>query len=305
MNPIVEIAKLKERICDLEKREDTNFAIKDLVANANRLHNWNNKNLSISKINNLTLEAEGSGNTVIRHIGATGAARDVAVIINAIGGELKYRNPGNNKISSIKVLDGAVVDFFSTDNIFKFNLNNLPDQDELVGFVSSSKRIGSIKIDNTLRLLNGVLSVVGGGGGNYTDAQARQAISLTTNGTSGAAEYNNITGVLNIPNYQFTGDTKLKVLSITSNFAPTESKLFLKVTPSTGPIEITIDPSILFSNSPARTEEIVIIKAVNNVHDVIVKGTVGVLIDNSPTFEISLFNQSISVRTDGVNLFTK
>ena len=305
MNPIVEIAKLKERICDLEKREDTNFAIKDLVANANRVHNWNNKSLSISKINNLTLEAEGSGNTVIRHIGATGAARDVAVIINAIGGELKYRNPGNNKISSIKVLDGAVVDFFSTDNIFKFNLNNLPDQDELVGFVSSSKRIGSIKIDNTLRLLNGVLSVVGGGGGNYTDAQARQAISLTTNGTSGAAEYNNITGVLNIPNYQFTGDTKLKVLSITSNFAPTESKLFLKVTPSTGPIEITIDPSILFSNSPARTEEIVIIKAVNNVHDVIVKGTVGVLIDNSPTFEISLFNQSISVRTDGVNLFTK
>lgn len=36
----------------------------------------------------------------------------------------------------------------------------------------------------------------------YTDARARLAISLTTLGTSGAATYNNISGVLNIPQYQ-------------------------------------------------------------------------------------------------------
>ena len=36
----------------------------------------------------------------------------------------------------------------------------------------------------------------------YTDANARAAISLTTTGTSGAATYNNTTGVLNIPQYQ-------------------------------------------------------------------------------------------------------
>jgi hypothetical protein len=35
----------------------------------------------------------------------------------------------------------------------------------------------------------------------FTDARARLAISLTTLGTSGAATYNNTTGVLNIPNY--------------------------------------------------------------------------------------------------------
>ena len=41
----------------------------------------------------------------------------------------------------------------------------------------------------------------------YTDALARAAISLTTTGTSGAATYNNTTGVLNIPQYadQFVG----------------------------------------------------------------------------------------------------
>ena len=46
MNPIVEIGKLKERICELEKKADTNFAIIDLVATGNRSHNWNNKDLS-------------------------------------------------------------------------------------------------------------------------------------------------------------------------------------------------------------------------------------------------------------------
>lgn len=35
----------------------------------------------------------------------------------------------------------------------------------------------------------------------YTDARARAAISLTTTGTSGAATYNSITGVFNIPQY--------------------------------------------------------------------------------------------------------
>ena len=36
----------------------------------------------------------------------------------------------------------------------------------------------------------------------YTNARVRLAISLTTTGTSGAATYDNVTGVLNIPQYQ-------------------------------------------------------------------------------------------------------
>jgi hypothetical protein len=39
----------------------------------------------------------------------------------------------------------------------------------------------------------------------YTDARARGAISLTTTGTSGAATYNNTTGVLNVPQYSGSG----------------------------------------------------------------------------------------------------
>lgn len=39
----------------------------------------------------------------------------------------------------------------------------------------------------------------------YTDARARQAISLTTTGSSGAATYSNVTGILNIPQYTLSG----------------------------------------------------------------------------------------------------
>ena len=39
----------------------------------------------------------------------------------------------------------------------------------------------------------------------YTDARARAAISLTTTGSSGAATYSNLTGVLNVPQYTLSG----------------------------------------------------------------------------------------------------
>ena len=39
----------------------------------------------------------------------------------------------------------------------------------------------------------------------YTDARVRQAISLTTTGSSGASTYDNLTGIFNIPNYTLSG----------------------------------------------------------------------------------------------------
>lgn len=54
--------------------------------------------------------------------------------------------------------------------------------------------------DGSLATLN-TAAVPESGNLYYTDARARAAISLTTTGTSGAATYNNSTGVLNIPNY--------------------------------------------------------------------------------------------------------
>lgn len=60
--------------------------------------------------------------------------------------------------------------------------------------------------DKTWQTLN--TSVVPEGSNLYfTNARARTAISLTTSGTSGAATYNSSTGVLNVPNYTFSGVT--------------------------------------------------------------------------------------------------
>ena len=53
----------------------------------------------------------------------------------------------------------------------------------------------------------------------FTDARARAAISLTTSGTSGAATYDNGTGVLNIPQYQAVLTNPITG-SLTTNYLP-------------------------------------------------------------------------------------
>ena len=59
----------------------------------------------------------------------------------------------------------------------------------------------------------------------YLDSRARAAISLTTIGSSGAATYNNTTGVLNIPQYadQFVGTVTSVGLSAPTGFSVTNS----------------------------------------------------------------------------------
>jgi len=56
----------------------------------------------------------------------------------------------------------------------------------------------------------------------FTNARSRQAISLTTTGTSGAATYDNSTGVFNIPQYQAAGN----FVTIDTNQTITGVKIF-------------------------------------------------------------------------------
>ena len=60
--------------------------------------------------------------------------------------------------------------------------------------------------DKTFQTLN-TTAVPEGTNLYYTDIRARSAITLTTTGTSGAATYNNLTGVLNVPQYPGTNGT--------------------------------------------------------------------------------------------------
>ncbi len=50
-----------------------------------------------------------------------------------------------------------------------------------------------------------IAETVGGTNKWFTNLRARQAISLTTTGSSGASTYDNSTGVLNVPNYTLAG----------------------------------------------------------------------------------------------------
>ena len=58
--------------------------------------------------------------------------------------------------------------------------------------------------DKTWQILN-TTNVTEGTNEYFTQARARAAISLTTNGSSGLSIYNNSTGILNIPAYTFDG----------------------------------------------------------------------------------------------------
>jgi hypothetical protein len=74
----------------------------------------------------------------------------------------------------------------------------------------------------------------------YTDARAREAISLTTTGTSGAATYNSTTGVLNIPQYQ-GGVTSFNTRTGAITLSSSDVTTALTYTPVTNARTLTIN----------------------------------------------------------------
>jgi hypothetical protein len=74
----------------------------------------------------------------------------------------------------------------------------------------------------------------------YTDARVRLAISLTTTGTSGAATYDNVTGVLNIPQYQ-GGVTSFNTRTGAITLSSTDVTTALGYTPVTNARTLTIN----------------------------------------------------------------
>ena len=74
----------------------------------------------------------------------------------------------------------------------------------------------------------------------YTNARVRLAISLTTTGTSGAASYDNITGILNIPQYQ-GGVTSFNTRTGAITLSSTDVTTALTYTPVTNARTLTIN----------------------------------------------------------------
>ena len=152
------------------------------------------KTITLTKQNGTTLTASFT-DTVTSVFGRTG---DVVLLSSDVTTALGFTPYNSSNPSGYTSNTGTVTSVAGTGTVSGLTLT---------GTVTTS---GSLTLGGTLTLTS--LNVTNAltftpydalNPANYiTVAQARTAISLTTTGTSGAATYNNTTGVLNIPSYQ-------------------------------------------------------------------------------------------------------
>ena len=135
--------------------------------------------------------------------------------INGLFGGLQYQGTWNAAINSPALTSGVGTDgyFYIVSVAGNTNLDGITDW--AVGDWAVYHDTGWQKVDNTesVTSVNGLIGAVSlttsnipeGSNLYYTDSRARLALTLTTTGSSGAATYNNSTGVFNVPQYTIAG----------------------------------------------------------------------------------------------------
>lgn len=156
---------------------------------------------TVKLINVNEIENGGSGtNRTIESFTAT-AGQTVFTVVNPletgyfdvyINGVRVSDSSFTNTLNTITLADGAslsdIVDVISYSTVLLSQLGSL------VGSING--QTGEVILDSD-DLAEGLSNLY------FTLARSREAISLTTTGSSGAATYNSTTGVLNIPTYSF------------------------------------------------------------------------------------------------------
>jgi hypothetical protein len=132
--------------------------------------------------------------------------------INALVGGLQYQGTwdANTNTPTLTSSVGTNGYFYIVSVAGSTNLNGITDWkvgDWAVFHASSWQKVDNTESVVSVNGLTGAVvltttNIAEGTNLYYTDSRARQSISLTTTGTSGAATYDNTTGVLNIPIYQ-------------------------------------------------------------------------------------------------------
>jgi predicted heme/steroid binding protein len=135
--------------------------------------------------------------------------------VNALVGGLQYQGTWNASTNTPTITSGVGTDghFYIVSVAGTTNIDGITDWQvgDWIVFHGSAWQ----KVDNTdsVTSVNGFTGAVTltttniseGTNLYFTDTRARQAISLTTTGNSGAATYSNVTGILNVPQYTLTG----------------------------------------------------------------------------------------------------
>lgn len=135
--------------------------------------------------------------------------------VEALVGGLQYQGTWDANANVPTLTSGVGVDgyFYIVSVAGNTNLDGITEWN--VGDWAVFHDTGWQKVDNTesVTSVNGLIGAVNLTTTNipegtklyYTDARARLALSLTTTGNSGAATYNNSTGVFNVPQYTLAG----------------------------------------------------------------------------------------------------
>ena len=170
--------------------------------------------------------------------------------INGLVGGLQYQGTWNANTNTPTLTSSVGTNgyFYIVSVAGSTNLNGITDWQvgDWAVFSGSSWQ----KVDNTesVTSVNGFTGAVSLTTSNisegtnlyFTSLRARQSISLTTTGTSGAATYDNTTGVLNIPQYQggvTSFNTRTGAITLTSSDVTTA----LGYTPVTNARTLTIN----------------------------------------------------------------
>lgn len=132
--------------------------------------------------------------------------------INGLVGGLQYQGTWNANTNTPTLASGVGTNgyFYIVSVAGSTNLDGITDWkvgDWAVFHASTWQKVDNTESVTSVNGFTGAVSLTTSNiseGTNlyFTDLRARQAISLTTTGTSGAATYDNTTGVLNIPQYQ-------------------------------------------------------------------------------------------------------
>jgi hypothetical protein len=108
-----------------------------------------------------------------------------------------------------------------TQGVVEIRIQNGYEMDELHDVSAQSPTNGDIlqyvaATDLWTKTAGTTSAIAEGSNLYYTDTRARNAVSLTTTGNSGASTYNNTTGVLNVPTYTLAGLGGINLTSISA-----------------------------------------------------------------------------------------
>ena len=189
-----------DELHDVSAQSPTNGDILQYVASTDLWTKTAGTTTNIAEGTNLYY-TDARSRAALSFVAGSGAYNSTTGVITIPTNNNQITN-GSNYITLASLSAGTGISYNNTTGVIT---NSAPDQT-----VSLTSGTG-ISVSGTYPSFTIASTIT-----QYTDALARASISLTTTGTSGAATYDNTTGVLNIPQYSGGGGGSISLAAIGS-----------------------------------------------------------------------------------------